>query len=471
MKIVHVSAEMAPLIKVGGLGDVVGGLSSALAKEGHDVTVILPFYKTIQTSYLSDLQVLTPSLKVYEKGYWQVCTVYKGFLNKVKVLLIKPQNDYFQRKKVYGYKDNVRRFSYFCSAVMQHLLEEKESIEALHIHDWHTALCALLYRNQFSTLDIKKITLTIHNLSFQGRYPSIVLSGVGLSPLSYSYEKHINLLELGFISSANIVAVSPTYSKEILTKKYGCSLDPTLRKYKTKLHGILNGIDQTTWDPKTDSHLVANYSNQDSLKHILEQKEKNKKTLQEKLHLKASNAPLVASIGRLTAQKGPKLIQYAIEKVLEKNGQFILLGSPGSPKIKKQFFHLQKYYAHNNNVHFHFTYDEELSHLVYSGADFMFIPSKFEPCGLTQILSFRYGTIPIVRKTGGLSDTVFDIDDPTNKNSSGYVFSPFSPQGVDSALNRALKDYGSPKQFDLIKKVMDLDYSWNKSCQKYLELY
>jgi starch synthase len=485
LKIIHITAEIAPIAKVGGLGDVVGGLSLALTKENIKVEVILPKYKNINSKYLKNLKIINKNFKIFEKGRWQKNTIYSANFKGIKIFLIEDQKNYFNRKKIYSYKDDIARFLYFNKAALEFLKQRKSKIDILHLHDWHVCLIAPLYKKIYSkqNLKAKAIVLSIHNFKYQGLCKPKDLKKLGFNG-NYFLKKEmlqdpkrprtLNLLKGGLIYSDKIFPVSENYAKEILTKKHSCHLYPIVKNNRKKIKGITNGIDEHYWNPKTDIYIKYKYS-ANSFEKILKAKKQNKIFLQNLLNLKQKNVPLICSIGRLVEQKGPKLIKHAIMHSLEKNAQFILLGSPFDKKTKKSFNSLKKSLKTNKNVSINFGFNEKLSHQIYAAADFIIIPSLFEPCGLTQMISLRYGGMPIVRKTGGLADTVFDIDDKSipEKKKNGFTFKEFSIRGVNFALDRAINFWhkNNEKFNFLISKNMKNDFSWKTAAKKYIKEY
>lgn len=485
MRIVHIAAEMAPFAKVGGLGDVVGGLAKEMAKE-HEVEVILPRYSFLKFQTFS---MKYQNFQCYEKGTLHENIALQIIYDNINLSFIEPHNEisYFNRSNIYGYSDDNPRFIYFSRAALEYLLKKNNSIDILHIHDWHTSLTAVLYKDLFQNLGlkIKKIVLNIHNIEYQGICAKWDLDRIGLMSKKYlsstlSQQKafptnKINLLKCGITFSDAVIAVSPTYAKEITTKQYGYGLERILKENKDKLYGILNGIDNNIWNPQIDPNIPYHYSSNSSAEKIIEQKQKNKDHLYEMARLNPSHKPLICNIGRLVPQKGPALIEQAIFTTIKNRGQFILLGSSMIRKIKKQFSNLEKNHHLRGEVSFNFTYDEVLSHLIYAASDFIIVPSLFEPCGLTQMLALRYGTIPIVRKTGGLSDTVFDIDDKSfsQEKINGFTFERFDKDAMDKTLHRALSYWYNEKQkiFRLIENGVKTNHSLEKTAKEYLQLY
>lgn len=484
MHIVHIATEFAPFAKVGGLGDVVQGLSAEQANLGHTVEVFLPQYPWITNKQLSTLNPSSTFFSTWETNK-QKNQIYSADIGKAKINLIKPLNiSFFDREEIYGYPDDASRFAYFSRACLDYLLEKNSPIDIIQIHDWHAALVAPLYQEIFAKkgLITRAILLTIHNLSYQGICDPKSVYPAGLTEESPSvkmmkqsyFDSHINLLKGGILYADRVITVSPTYAKEIFTDEESRGLKTTLEENKNKIVGILNGVDLNYWNPLTDSHLVQNYSKKDSILQILDAKEVNKRTLQKKFGLSLSKKPLLSSISRLVWQKGPELIKNALERTLEKGGQFILLGSCQEAKLDVDFHELAKSYRDNPDVAIILKYDEPLSHLVYAASDFTVVPSRFEPCGLTQMLALIYGTLPIVRKVGGLADTVRDADDETipSEKKNGYTFADYSSHALFGALDRAIEDWFSKKEKirHLIQNGMKEDFSWTHSAKNYLTL-
>ena len=384
-----------------------------------------------------------------------------------------PKN-YFHRGRIYGFEDDVPRFIYFARAILEYLKISSKPIDILHLHDWHAAALAPLLREIYREIPVKAIVLSIHNLEYQGQCSVHDLAAIGLQKEQITHLQtgsHYNLLKGAIHYADAIAAVSPTYAQEILTPEYGFGLDETLRKHKNKLTGILNGIDMKLWDPSSDPALAAHYSASNPIPKILAAKKTNKK----RLNLKNDDAPWFGAITRLVPQKGPKLLEAALKEVIHQNGVFVLLGSSPIPEIQHHFEALKKTYADHPQVLLHLDYDETLAHQLYAALDFLIVPSHFEPCGLTQLIAMHYGTVPIVRSTGGLKDTVFDCDDPRapKEKRNGFVFSEPKPEPLIAAIHRALKNHQTnPAAHQLlIKNGMLTDFSWKKPAKEYLALY
>jgi len=490
MRVVHIASEVAPFAKVGGLADVVYSLSKSSAKENIGISVIIPLYGSIPEQILSQLKIYKKNLIVHYDKDQITNDIYLLNLEGFKIFLISPHKpiDFFSKNNIYGYKNDPDRFLYFSKAALEFLFQEKQPIDVIQLHDWHTAIIPILCEDMYKPkgLAVKKTILTIHNIGYQGHCKPNALDKIGLKGKDYliptklqdprlGKHKQINLMKGGIIYSSFITTVSPSYADEILYKESGAHLDGVLRAHQHKLKGILNGIDTEYWNPHTDPFIQAKYSKEDSVENLVAAKQKNKKILQEKTSLINKDTLLVACVGRLVTQKGPKLVLHALYQSLKHQGQFALLGSLFDKRFTSLFFKAQKKLKDNNNTFLSFEYNEALAHLIFAAADFFVVPSLFEPCGLTQMLAMRYGTIPIVRNTGGLKDTVFDIDysnQPSEKR-NGYTFENFDQQGLDSALNRAFHDWNHNRKkiYQLMYKNMQIDHSWKASLQEYMKLY
>ncbi|MCB1085296.1 MAG: glycogen/starch synthase [Chlamydiia bacterium] len=466
MRIVHLTTELAPLAKVGGLGDVTTGLAKGLLAEEEEVTVFLPFYDRIEKEKLSGLK------RIEESPIWEA--TFEG----IPLRLV--EDSLFKRGVIYGEEDDLLRFTTFVSLAMEAFHRWKERIDILHLHDWLTAFAAPLYHEKYRGmgLEIGGIVTTIHNMKYQG-----VCSPEKLAPFGVKGElfadpgdpKKCNLLKGALLLSDALTTVSPTYAKEIEGDE-GFGLGEIITKRQEAMKGILNGIETDYWNPASDSFLKKRYAIEgESLSEVREAKKENRKALYKALNMDYDPAPLFTAITRIVEQKGPEMIRFGIEYVLKKGGQFILLGSTPEPKLKEEFHALAESYRDNPHVHFHFIFDEPLAHLTFAASDLILIPSLFEPCGLTQMIALRYGTIPIVHKVGGLSDTVFDIDHeeiPLEKR-NGYTFDYPSNDSLSWSIDRAFEHLkNGPHKWELMmKNGMEKDWSWKTPTLEYLELY
>ena len=485
MRIVHLATEFAPIAKVGGLGDVVAGLSKAFKEAHHEIEVILPFYDQINRAHLDHLTIQMED----EKG-----TIFSANYQGIPLTLIalRKQGKTLPWKHIYPVEDPINRFCRFTQVALAFLLHQNKPVTILHLHDWLTALAAPLYDEyyRFQGLTIEGVVLTLHNMEHQGISFFKQLDSLNLPETLLSNRSKLadptrpdcfNLLKSGLLYADYLTTVSPTYAKEILGEE-GFKLESILHKKKDRLRGILNGIDTTYWDPVTDPFLVKNYRpHPDYLEDIRRAKEENRQGLhtfcktQKKEVAFDRHIPLFASISRFTKQKGPQWIQQGLEWVLQQGGAFILLGSSFEPHLKKEFESLANKYRTHSRVYFHFSFDEPLAHLTYAAADCILIPSLFEPCGLTQMIAMRYGTLPIVHRVGGLRDTVFDIDDPTalSNQKNGYTFDSLCFEALKQCLNRVFINYyhERDKWEAMQKNGLTTDWSWKRPAQEYLAVY
>jgi starch synthase len=492
MYIVHIVTEIAPIARVGGLADVIYGLSKELSKQGHQVEIILPKYDCLHYEEIKNLKVEYREVWSFEGMRQYNNTVWSAEIDGLKLLLIEAHHPqyYFSRGHIYGSSDDIDRFVYFSRTAMEFLFKSGKRPDAIHVHDWPTALIPVIYKDIYQPLGYRAggTVLTIHNMEHQGHCHPFNLSRIGLRGDNYLspdrlQDPHslylLNLLKGGIVYADKITTVSPNYEKEIQTPEGGFGLQNVLAKHRHKLKGILNGIDEDFWNPEKDPYLVQRYAThgieKDKVQAVLNSKKENKRFLQGHFKLKKTDAPLVASVTRLVPQKSPELIKYAVKRTLEKEGQFILLGASNVPSVLKEFEILQEELKNNENVAILLDKDEPLAHQIYAAADMFIIPSLFEPCGLTQLISLRYGTVPLARLTGGLADTVFDIDTsplPLEKR-NGFTFDFPDDKGVDWALSRALDCFtNEPQKWQsLVLQGIKQDFSWKYSLPDYLSVY
>jgi len=485
MKIVHLTTEFAPIAKAGGLGDVLVGLSRELIKLGHEVEVILPKYDLLPSTLAVKKEL--SNFLCMEKGIPHANTMWKARVENCPLLLLDTEHPkhYFRRGKIYGCEDDISRFLYFCKAVCEYLQIQGKEIDVLHLHDWPTAIAAVLARDLFH-LKVKRIVLTVHNAEYQGLCSPSDLDALGLHGAQYltkdklqddnpHHPNLLNLLKGGVVYADRVNAVSPTYAKEILTQEIGHYLSHTFRQNKAKLRGILNGIDQIIWDPKADPVLFSSYGAHDAVPRILAAKEGAKRQIHDRFGVDLRKTPWIGCITRIVPQKGPELIEAGLRKAVEQGAAFLLLGSSPIPSLQHHFDHLKKEFAGVKNVLLHFEYDETLAHQLYAALDFVLMPSHFEPCGLSQLIAMRYGAIPIVRATGGLQDTVVDEECkgmPLEKR-NGIVFQNATEHDLVHALTRAIQIYRlQPAQFhSMVQRVMRNQFDWTQSAQQYVEMY
>ena len=469
MKILFVTSEVFPFSKTGGLADVSHALPTALRKAGIDARIITT--KNFKNNYNYKNPNLLKEFTIRLGWRNQYCGLIKVVHDKVPYYFIDNEY-YFKRKQLYGEYDDGERFAFFSSAVLQSIKYMDDFIpDIIHMNDWHSSgISILLKENHYENLEKVKTVFTIHNLRFQGIFNPILLSDVfGISDNQFSdgtleFYGDINLMK-GAINNSDIVTtVSPTYSKEIMTEFFGEKLHNVLKENEHKIFGILNGIDSKVYNPRKDSFIKSNYGISNIDKKII-----NKEFIQQRLSLNLdSSVPVIASISRFDEMKGFDLIINIFEELMEENIQFILLGV-GAEKYADFFRdHLDKY---KGKLSLNMVFDESLAHQIYAGADMFLMPSKFEPCGLSQQIAMAYGTVPIVRETGGLRDTVT----PYNKydeSGNGFSFGTYNAHEMLFAIKRALDVYPyRDKWIKIVKSAMKFNSSWKVSSSKYIELY
>lgn len=484
MFIVMVSAELAPVAKVGGLGDVVFGLSRELEVRGHSVEIFLPKYDCMWYDEIWGLHKIWEDLSVPWYGGAVSCSVWFGFVHGRKCFFIEPhsQDDFFNRGSFYGFHDDPMRFAFFSKAAMEFMLQSNKRPDIIHCHDWQTGLVPVLLFEIYNRLGMEnqRVVYTIHNFKHQGVTGESILWASGLCRPEY-YLHHdrlldnfnqgaLNIMKGGIVYANHVTTVSPHHAWEARYTDQGHGLGQTLATHHYKFTGVLNGLDYDVWNPEIDRFIPHHYDVWQ-----IEGKYGNKEALRESMWLRKDFKPLIGYVGRLDAQKGVHLIQHALFYCLEHDAQFMLLGAGGEDGINDHFYHLKHYLNDNQDCHLEIGFNEQLAHQIYAGCDMMIVPSLFEPCGLTQMIAMRYGSVPVVRAVGGLVDTVFDRDnsDKLPEERNGYVFHDADFQGLESALSRAIglwRDY--PKEFRrLMTNGMANDLSWAQSGEHYLGIY
>lgn len=472
LKLLFVSTELSPFAKVGGLADVAEGLPKALLTKGIDIRVAIPGYKRIslKTEYLTDFPVMMGDRK--EAAIIKQVRVPFGSENKSLQVYLIGNYHYFDRDGIYSYYDDGERFAFFCRAALDMLPAIDFKPDIVHVNDWPTGpICMLLkekYRFGCFFKDIKTI-YSIHNLEHQGRYSPDMLRFFEMGREVFTADKTefygmFNYLKAGVAFADKITTVSETYSNEIQGQILGEGLEGIFQKRKKDLFGIVNGINYEEYDPATDNKIYKNYSASN-----ISDKKENKYSLQKEMGLLKSDAPLISIVSRLYNQKGLSLVIDKIHEIMKKDIQFIVLGS-GEPYYEWAFNSIQQQYPEKFAVYI--GYNSTLAQKIYAGSDMFLMPSRYEPCGLGQILSLRYGTIPVVRATGGLKDTIIDIDSDL-ENGNGFSFEEYSSCAMMNALERAILTYHKKKDIweNLIKRAMTLDLSWNNPAKKYEEVY
>jgi len=484
MYIVMIASELAPVIHIGGLGDVVAGLTRELEIRGNNVEIILPKYDHMRYDHIWGLTVDYSDLWVPWYDGVIHCTVYFGFVNGRKCFFIEPHSHdcFFHRPGAYGYADDVMRYAFFSKAALEFMLRANKRPEVIHCHDWQTALVPVLLFEiyKYRGMENQRVCLTIHNFGHQGRSNAEVLWATGLQRPEYYFHPDrmqdnldpgaLNLLKAGIVYSNFVATVSPQHAWEARNTAHGLGLGHTLWIHREKFGGILNGVDYDLWNAEIDPFIARRYT-ADSVA----LKYENKRALRERFWLRDDYKPIVAYVGRLDRQKGVHLIRHAIFYSLWNGAQFVLLGPSPDPSINGHFWHLKHYLNDSPDCHLELGFNAELAHLVYAGADMLVVPSNYEPCGLVQMIALKYGTVPIVRAVGGLLDSVRDRDysEYPYEERNGYVFGDADYSGIESAMRRAFGLwFAYPQEFRrLMINGMRCDYSWNHPVQHYLNIY
>ncbi|MBD8015177.1 glycogen synthase [Planococcus wigleyi] len=471
MKIIMAAAECAPFAKAGGLADVMGALPKELSRLGHEIMVVIPKYSLIAEEYTAEF-VLKESVEFSFKGHQKTFGVFQYDQAGVEFLFV--ENDsYFKRDQIYGQPDDAERYAFFNRAVLEIVQREQQPPDLIHVHDWHTATIPFLLKEdpRYASVQAAKTVLTIHNLQFQGKLSKqTFLENFEMDERYFdegavSWEGDFNALKTGISYVDKVTTVSPTYRNEILTEFYGEKLHTFLQEKEQDLIGILNGIDTEVYNPATDLAIEREFDVMN-----LEEKQVNKRAVQLKAGLpERGDIPLLTMISRLAGQKGIDVLQEVLPSLLaEQEVQFVLLGS-GEEKYEQFFKKLAADFP--TKVYVHVGFDEAFAHLLYAGADIFLMPSHFEPCGLSQLISMRYGTVPVANKTGGLKDTVIEYDESL-KSGNGFLSDFQQDEPYDVALNRCLSFYQQPEHWEAIKKNgMEGDYSWSRSAAEYAKLY
>lgn len=484
MYIVMVATECTPVAKVGGLGDVTFGLSRELELRGHAVEIILPKYDCMRYDQIWGLQVTYHDLWVpWGDGAVQ-CSVWFGFVHGRKCFFIEPHSpdNFFGRGTYYGFWDDPTRFAFFSKAALEFMLKSGKRPDVIHSHDWQTGLTAVLLFElyQHQGMPHARVCHTIHNFKHQGHGGDYILWATGLGRAEHFFHPDrlqddgnpyaINFTKGAIVYSNFVTTVSPQHAWEARFTDQGYGLGHTLHVHHDKFGGVLNGLDYEMWNPELDPHIAQHYNADD-----LELKAASKAALRARFRLNDERKPVVAYVGRLDTQKGLHLIRHSLFYAIGNGGQFVMLGTSPEVGINDEFWHIKHQLSDSRDCHLEIGFDEELAHLIYAGADLMVVPSLFEPCGLTQLIALRYGTVPVVRGVGGLLDTVFDWDhsDRPVEQRNGFVFDHPDFAGVESALSRAMSLWrGAPDAFGKLQRNgMGYDYSWNRPGEHYLNIY
>ena len=477
LKILFATPEAVPFAKTGGLADVAGALPKSLQALGCEIKLIMPYYRTVRDSGLPH-QYLGREIEVSLGDEKLKADIYLGHLNQDIPVYFIGREEFFDRQSLYGtakgdYFDNPERFIFFSKAALSFCQSMDFSPDIIHQHEWQTGLIPAylksLYQND-PLFSRSATVFTIHNIAYQGLFKKEKFGITGLPKTMYSPEgiefwERINFMKAGIVYADVINTVSKKYSEEIQTPEYGYGLEGILRKRKENLYGILNGVDYEDWDPSHDPHLIARYDAKD-----ISGKKQCKMDLLKEFHLPSSleQVPLLGMISRLADQKGFDLLMEISEALFALNIGFVLLGT-GEQKYHDLLTQVAQKYPQKAGIRI--AYDDRLAHKIEAGTDFFLMPSKYEPCGLNQIYSLKYGTIPVVRATGGLDDTITPYD-PVTKKGNGFKFTRYDAKEFLNTIKAAINFYYQPERWrQLVQNAMAADFSWKRSAQSYLELY
>ncbi len=467
--VLFAASECEPLCKTGGLADVVGALPKALSQQSVSSSIILPYYCSLPEYIRSKCE---KKAEFYITLGWK--KQYAGLMHtkyKNRNYYFIDNEEYFDKTELYGYYEDAERFLFFSLAALEAVKYIDEDIDIIHCNDWQTAFIPTalkkLYYNVEGYSKLKTV-LTIHNLRFQGTMNTddfigmLRLKGdeIWLHEVIHNYQA--NMLKAGIINADAVTTVSPTYAKEIESAYYGETLNATIKSIDNKLSGILNGIDTSSFNPETDAKIYQNYSD-------VSGKHKNKKAFFKEFYLNEKDNMLIGMVTRLDRQKGLDLVEYAIHRFMHLNVTFVLLGT-GDGLYENTFYKIER--AYPKNARCFIMYSDVLARKIYASSDVFLMPSMFEPCGLGQLISMRYGTLPIVRETGGLKDTVLPYNEITGEG-TGFSFANYNGDELADTVKRAYDVYSNDRaQFDLMaKRAMEMDFSWKNSAKQYKKLY
>ena len=472
MRVLFVASEASPFIKSGGLGDVAGALPKAMAKKGADVRVVIPKYKDINWEVKDKLRFVK-WFNVRVGWREEFCGVWEGFFNGVTYYLLDNER-YFYRDGLYGFYDDAERFAFFDRAALDLLRQIDWQPDLIHCNDWQTGMLPVLLKFDYKRKDSfywnMKTVYSIHNIAFQGVFdPNILPELFGFDLELYNntclkFDDGVSFMKGGIYYSDIVTTVSNSYAWEIQTQEYGQRLDGVLRDRSYALKGIINGIDYDEFNPETDRLINTKYG-----VNSIQNKVKNKKALQQELGLTVDeNIPMFGMVTRLTYQKGIDLLVNISDRLLQENIQLVILGT-GDKHYEDHFKWLN--YRYGGKVSANIKFDNSLANRIYASSDMFLMPSLFEPCGLGQLIALRYGTIPIVRETGGLRDTVNPYNQYTGEG-NGFSFANYNADELYNIIKFALWVYSDKKKWNqLIKNAMNSDNSWNKSADVYLNMY
>jgi len=476
LNIVFIASEASPLAKTGGLADVAGSLPHALQTNGHRVTVIMPFYRQHLAASKTKTSPLKQAITMWADGVQRICPLHETTVDGLRFILIE-QDDMYDREGLYGpaggaYEDNLLRFAFFDRVALEVIAQLDQTIDIIHCHDWQTGMIPLLKKTQYlhhPNVANAKTVFTIHNLAYQGIFPPEWIHRLGLPsqyfhPDGYEFHNQINCMKAGIEGAHAITTVSPTYAQEIMTPEYGCQLEGFLDNHADRLSGIVNGLDIENWDPLTDTAISANFG-----AGKIAGKKQCKQALQKQTGLTVdAKVPLLTLISRLAEQKGIDLLIANAKIWLDRGYQLAIVGS-GDSGDEQVLSELAA--THPTQMYFYKGFNETVARQVYAAGDMFLMPSRFEPCGLGQLMAMRYGNIPIVRATGGLKDTVVDYTYDT-KNGTGFHFEAATVQAFDTAVEQAIAVFQTPTIWARIRtRALKRDSSWQVSAKVYTSLY
>ncbi|MFH1856503.1 MAG: glycogen synthase GlgA [Candidatus Omnitrophota bacterium] len=475
MKILFVSPEVVPFAKTGGLADVAGTLPIELSSLGHNVKTFMPYYRQIKKQDFG-IKLVKPNLKAKIGSVDISFSLYHCQREKTDFYFIE-NDEYYDREFLYGtpsgdYSDNAIRFAFFASAVLSSAVALNFKPDIIHYNDWQSALIPFYIKFkplEYAFFSHAKTFFTVHNLAYQGLFPRETMHVLGIrddffTPDTLEFYGKLSFMKAAILYSDALSTVSKGYAEEILTPEFGCGLDGLLRARKDDLYGVINGVDYSKWSPKTDAYIKANYDEKN-----VKNKSVCKKDLLETMKLDASvQAPLLGVVSRLAEQKGIDIIADSVEQMVKLGCNLIVLGT-GDEKYHHLLTELSKKYPKNISVKIAF--DNTIAHKIEAGCDMFLMPSRYEPCGLNQMYSLKYGTIPVVRGVGGLEDTIIDYT-RNSKEGNGFKFSQANIADFMDALRRAVNVYKNKKEWEqLTLKAMSCDFSWKNSAKEYIRIY
>ncbi|MBD3374911.1 glycogen synthase GlgA [candidate division KSB1 bacterium] len=482
LRILFLASEVDPFAKTGGLADVASALPKSLFEKGHDVRVMMPKYGSIsERKYVLRDVIRLRKLSVKMGAKEHIASAKSAFIPDTKVqVYFLDYKPFFDKKDLYvdqktgrDFSNNAERFAFFCRAALETAKLLHWEPDIIHCNDWQTALIPWLLKNEYRDEKFFSDTatlLSIHNLAFQGNFAPESIKDIGLPQAlvkeggEMEFYGQASFLKLGVGSADAITTVSPSYAKEIQTPEFGSGFDKLLKARSKDLTGILNGVDYTIWDPEKDAMIPVNYTVNN-----LQDKLENKRALLKQAKLPFDESvPVIGMISRLTEQKGFDLIEKIKDKLFERNVQLVILGT-GDPHYQNMLETLSK--ENSDKLALFVKFDEELAHLIEAGTDMFLMPSRFEPCGLNQMYSLRYGTLPVVHNIGGLKDTVIDIDKDSSKG-TGFTFDNYDETALLATIDRALALFGDDKSWlKIVKRAMKQNFSWDSAAEDYVKMY